>query len=272
MTVARRAQIAVDAPRTLRPYRAPASLLSLGIAIGAVLLWEMMSRWGFISPLLAPAPTSIVRTLISGFTSGQILPEVRVTLYRVLSGIAIGGSVGLTVGLLMGTSRRFREIVDPFIAAIHPLPKIAILPVVMALLGIGDTSRIAVISLTVFFPMAINTMNGVRQISPIHLDVARNYGATGIRLFTRVVLPASLPSVLTGMRVAVNLALLITISIEIAGATRGLGALIWTSWEVMRIELLYASLLVIMALGITANLLMRLVSDALAPWARDQRR
>jgi NitT/TauT family transport system permease protein len=165
-----------------------------------------------------------------------------------------------------------RDIADPFVAAIHPIPKIAILPVVMALLGIGDRSRIAVISLAVFFPMMINTMNGVLQISRTHLDVARNYGATGTKLFTRVVLPASLPMVLSGLRIAVNLALLITISVEIAGATQGLGALIWISWEVMRIEVLYASLLVIMALGISANVLVRVVSEALAPWSHERRR
>jgi len=167
----------------------------------------------------------------------------------------------------MGMSRRLREIADPFVGAIHPIPKIAILPVVMALLGIGDVSRIAVISLAVFFPMMINTMNGVLQISETHLDVARNYGATGIRLFRRVVLPASLPMVLSGLRIAVNLALLITISVEIAGATKGLGALIWMSWEVLRIPTLYASLIVIMLLGISFNRFVRMLSDAVAPWS-----
>lgn len=256
--------------RRARPL--PAPVISLTLAIGAVTFWEMLSRIGYISPLLAPAPTAVVRALITGFTSGEIGPHILITLYRVVSGLLIGGSVGLVMGLLMGTSGRLRDIADPFVAAIHPIPKIAILPVVMALLGIGDKSRIAVIALAVFFPMMINTMNGVLQISQTHLDVARNYGATGMKLFRRVVLPASLPMVLSGLRIAVNLALLITISVEIAGATKGLGALIWISWEVMRIEVLYASLLVIMALGISANMLVRLISDALAPWSQERRR
>lgn len=255
-----------------RARQVPASLISLTLAVGAVSFWEMLSRIGYISPLLAPAPTAVVGALIKGFTSGEIGPHILITLYRVASGILIGGTIGLVMGLLMGTSRRLRDIADPFVAAIHPVPKIAILPVVMALLGIGDKSRIAVIALAVFFPMMINTMNGVLQISQTHLDVARNYGATGMKLFRRVVLPASLPMVLSGLRIAVNLALLITISVEIAGATKGLGALIWISWEVMRIEVLYASLLVIMALGISANLLVRVISDALAPWSQERRR
>jgi NitT/TauT family transport system permease protein len=256
----------------MRRSGVPPFVFSIAIALALLALWEILSEVGYISPLLAPSPTQIVRTLFAGLGSGLIGREVFVTLYRMLSGVLIGGSLGLIVGLLMGTSRPFHDVADPFISAIHPIPKIAILPVVMALLGIGDTARIAVISLSAFFPMAISTMNGVRQINPIHLDVARNYGASGSRLFRRIVLPASLPSVLSGMRIAVNLTLLITISIEIAGATNGLGALIWTSWEVMRIELLYASLLVIMAVGISANLVMRGLTAALAPWASERRR
>jgi ABC-type nitrate/sulfonate/bicarbonate transport system permease component len=252
--------------------RIPAGVVSTVVAIGALSSWELMSQTGFISPLLAPSPTAIVRALIAEFTTGEIGPHVLITLYRVSSGLLIGGTVGVVMGLLMGMSMRLRAIADPFVAAIHPIPKIAILPVVMALLGIGDVSRIAVVSLAVFFPMMINTMNGVLQISPTHLDVARNYGATGTKLFRRVLLPASLPMVMSGLRIGVNLALLITISVEIAGATKGLGALIWISWEVMRIEVLYATLLVIMCFGISANLLVRLVSDLLTPWSVDRRR
>lgn len=256
--------------RAFRPL--PAPVISATVAIGTVTLWELMSRGGFIAPLLAPAPSAVVRALVAGFATGEITSHLLLTLYRVVSGILIGGSAGLVVGLLMGMSRRLREIADPFVAAIHPIPKIAILPVVMALLGIGDVSRIAVIALAVFFPLMINTMNGVLQISETHLDVARNYGATGIKLFRRVVLPASLPMVFSGLRIGVNIALLICISVEIAGATKGLGALIWMAWEVLRIEVLYAALVVIMLLGISFNRLVRILADAVAPWSVERRK
>jgi NitT/TauT family transport system permease protein len=247
-------------------------ILAVLIAAGFLALWEASSRAGMISPLLAPAPSAIVSTIFREFSSGEIIPHIAITLYRVMVGILIGGTIGVGAGLLMGMSRRLRQVADPFVAAIHPIPKIAILPVVMALLGIGDLSRITVISLAVFFPMMINTMNGVRQINRTHLDVARNYGASGFRMFRRVVLPASLPMVLSGLRIAVNLALLITISIEIAGANEGLGSLIWNSWEVMRIEVLYATLIVIMLFGITLTTAVRALTDVLVPWSSDRRR
>jgi ABC-type nitrate/sulfonate/bicarbonate transport system permease component len=246
--------------------------VSAAIAIGLVAVWEIMARSGFISPLLAPAPTTVVRTLWRQIATGEIAPHMFATLSRVLIGLVIGGAAGVTTGILMGTIPRFRAIVDPFVAAFHPLPKIAILPVVMALLGIGDTSRIAVISLAVFFPMMINTLGGVTQISRTHLDVARNYGATGWKLFSRVILPAAMPMMVSGFRIALNLALLIAISIEIASSSVGLGALIWMSWEVLRIDVLYAALLVIMALGVSFNQLVRAVTARMVPWSGERRR
>ncbi|MGK2961043.1 MAG: ABC transporter permease [Gemmatimonadaceae bacterium] len=253
--------------RRLRP-----GVVSASIAVALFLTWEAMARMGFISPLLAPAPSRVVVSLIGEFRSGGIVPHLAATVYRVVAGILIGGSAGVVIGLAMGAYRRFRDVADPFVSAIYPLPKIAIFPVVMSLLGIGDASRIAVVSLAAFFPMLISTMNAVREISPTYLDVARNYGAGGSRLFTRVVLPASLPMILSGLRIALNSALHVTIAIEIAGATLGLGSLIWMSWEVLRIEVLYATLVVIMVLGISFNAVIRVMSAALVPWSVERRR
>jgi ABC-type nitrate/sulfonate/bicarbonate transport system permease component len=249
-----------------------AGAVSGAIAIALISLWEIGARTGGISPLLAPAPSAVAVTLWRQVSSGEIAPHMSATLWRVIAGLTIGGVTGVTVGILMGTLPRFRAIVDPFVSAFHPLPKIAILPVVMALLGIGDKSRIAVVALAVFFPMMINTLGGVTQISRTHIDVARNYGASGWKLFRRVMLPASLPMMFAGFRIALNLALLIAISIEIASASVGLGALIWMSWEVLRIDVLYASLVVIMALGVSFNLIVRALTRRLVPWSGERRR
>jgi len=259
-----RGQAAVRSP-------VPAGVISSAVAVGLIALWEVMARNGSISPLIAPTPSSVAVALVRAFGTGEIVSHLLATVYRVVAGILIGGSAGIVVGLAMGAYRRLRDIADPFVSAIYPLPKIAIFPVVMAVLGIGDASRIAVVSLAAFFPLMITTMNGVRQISPTHLDVARNYGAAGSRLFTRVVLPASLPMVLSGLRIALNSALHVTIAIEIAGATIGLGSLLWISWEVLRTELLYATLAVIMMLGISFNAVVKFLSAVLVPWSVESR-
>lgn len=250
----------------------PPTLISAGVALAILASWEIAARGGLISPLLAPSPSRVVQTLAEQFAKGEVLGHLAATMYRVLAGLLIGGSAGIVAGLAMGAYRNVRDVADPFVSALYPLPKIAIFPVVMALLGIGDSSRIAVVSLSAFFPLMISTMNGVRQISPIHLDVARNYGAEGARLFSRVVLPASLPSVLSGLRISLNSALHVTIAIEIAGASLGLGSLIWMSWEVLRIDVLYSTLVVIMILGVGFNAVVKVLSAVLVPWAVERRR
>jgi NitT/TauT family transport system permease protein len=181
-------------------------------------------------------------------------------------GLLLGAVPGLLLGLAMGGSPRLRAIVDPFVAAIHPMPKLALLPLLMVLLGIGEAPRIVVIAIAAFFPMLLSAMAGVRQISPVHFEVARNYGASPHQVFLRVALPGSLPMVLTGLRLAANVSLLLAIAVEIASAQLGLGALVWLSWQVLRVELLYATLVVTALFGIGINVLLQWVARRLVPW------
>jgi NitT/TauT family transport system permease protein len=245
----------------------PTPVLTLAVAASLFGAWELLARAGAISPIVAPAPSRIVAALMNELKTGELQNHLAATAARLSIGLLIGGSVGILAGMAMGLSRSLRRFADPFVAAAHPLPKIAILPIVMVFLGVGELSKVAVVALAVFFPMLINTMTGVRQISPGYFDVAKSYGATRAKLFTRVVIPASMPMILSGLRIGLNIALVVTISIEIVAASRGLGALIWLSWEVLRIEVLYAALFVTAALGICFNILMQFLLGRLVPWA-----
>ena len=136
----------------------------------------------------------------------------------------------------------------------------------MLLIGIGEQARIALIMIGAFFPMLINTMAGVRQISPIHFEVAENYGANRFNTFTHVVIPGSLPLILVGARLSINTALVLTIAVELLTAREGLGAMIWLAWETFRIEELYASLFVTAVLGFSFNKLLQYLHDRFLPW------
>jgi NitT/TauT family transport system permease protein len=228
--------------------------------------WEWLVRKGRLSSLFFPAPSVIVLTLVQLLTSGKLATNVGATLSRVFLGFALGGLPGLVLGLLMGWSRRLRAVIDPFIAAAHPVPKIALLPLIMIVFGIGESSKVIVVGVAAFFPMVINAIAGVRQISPIHFEVAENYGADRIKVFTRVVVPGSLPLVLTGARLALNTTLLLTIAVELVAAQQGLGAIIWFAWQTLRTEELYASVAVTAALGISFNLLLQRLAVHLVPW------
>lgn len=249
-----REPVDADLMQHSRPVKVPLEWwLPLFIFTMVLLLWEVGGRMGLVSGLFFPAPTIIARSLLEMIVSGELWVDLRATLSRLILGFSIGGVLGLCLGLFMGWSRPLRVIVDPFVAAAHPIPKITILPLIMIILGIGEASKIALIAIATFFPMLINTIAGVRQIRPIHFEVAEIYGASRFHLFTHVVLPGSLPLILTGARIALNTALVLTIAAELLTAQEGLGATVWLSWETLRTEKLYAVLLVTALLGIGFN-------------------
>ena len=239
------------------------------ILITAVGCWEWAARREFISTLFFPAPSIIVRTLIRTFIDGELLDHLGATLSRVLLAFMVGGLPAVIIGLAMGWSRRLRAGLDPIIAAIHPVPKIALLPLAMIFFGIGESSKVITVAAATFFPMLINCMAGVQQINVIHFEVAKNFRANPLRVFTRVVWPGSLPMVIAGSRVAINIALVVTIGIELISAQKGLGVMIWFGWETMRTEELYAGLIVISALGIGFNFILERLKTYLVPWKQE---
>jgi NitT/TauT family transport system permease protein len=236
------------------------------VALGGLALWELLVRTGAVGPLWFPPPTRIVARLGELSASGELARHLGATLGRLLPGVVLGGVPGLLLGLSMGMSTRLRTVVDPFVAALHPVPKLAILPLVMVLVGIGETSKVLLVAIAAFFPMVINAMAGVRQISPLYFEVAENYGARRPQVLRRVVLPATLPLALSGLRLALNSGFGATIGSEIVTARDGLGAMMWLAWEVLRVPDIYAALVVICIIGVGFNKLVLLLLSRLAPW------
>jgi NitT/TauT family transport system permease protein len=239
------------------------------IVVAALALWEILARTETVSPTFFPPPSSIAAALGSALVDGEMLAHARVTLVRVLAGFALGAGPGLVLGLAMGASSRLRAQLDPLVAAAHPIPKIAVLPLILVIFGIGEASKLVLAALGAFFPMVINTMAGVRQISPIHFEVARSYGATRLKLFTRLVLPGSLPMALAGARLSLNVALMLTIAGELVAAQQGLGQMLWFAWQSFHIEDVYAGLVVISVIGIGLNVMLARFSMWAMPWDVD---
>jgi NitT/TauT family transport system permease protein len=240
--------------------------LPLGIILAGLVGWEWQARTGGLSPLFFPAPFSILKTFFRLLIQGILPTHIAATLGPALLGLVLGGLPGLILGLAMGWSQRLREVMEPFIASGHPMPKIALLPLIMIIFGIGETSKVVVIAIAAFFPMLINTMAGVRQINPTYFEVAVNYGASLSKMFTRVILPGSLPAILVGVRLAFNIAMLLTIAVEMVISQAGLGGMIWFAWQTLRTEELYASLVAIAALGVGFNVLLMRATARLVPW------
>lgn len=242
------------------------ALGSAAVVVGLLAAWEIAVRAGILPSFYFPPPTGVVRGLGGLLRSGLLVEHGSATLYRVVVGLLLGGALGLLMGVAMGRSTPFRRLADPVVGALYPTPKLAILPLVMVFLGIGEASKLFIVSMAAFFPMLISALSGVRQIPAIYFEVASNYGTGRLKLLKRVILPASLPAVLAGLRIALNSVIHVTIAVEIVSAVRGLGALVWLSWEILRIEQLYATLLVIALLGILSTSGIDLLTRRLIPW------
>jgi NitT/TauT family transport system permease protein len=232
----------------------------------ALALWEALVRLELLPALYFPPPSGVGRRLWELFADGTYPDHGRVTLYRMGFGLAVGTSLGFLLGVAMGRSQPLRRMLDPIIGALYPIPKIAILPLIMIYLGIGESSKLFVIAIGAFFPMLISTLTGVIHIPSIYFEVAATYGTRRLDLLRRVILPASLPTVLGGFRIALNSVIHVTIAIEIVSAVTGLGSLVWLSWETLDVERLYATLAIIAVLGVATTYGVNRLTQKLVPW------
>jgi len=241
--------------------------LFLLVVVAFLVIWEVVIRFTMLlSPLFFPPPSHILQTLVEYGISGNLWTNLWHTTYRFSLALLSGGTSGLLCGMAAGSSIRVRNFFDPLVAMLHPLPKIALLPLVMILLGIGETSKIVVIAISVFFPMFINAMSGVSAISPRYLEIAQNYGASRLDIVRFVALPGSLPSIFAGIRIAVNIAWVVTIAIELVASTTGLGHEIWFVWQLLQVDKLFANLIVIAVIGYLTNVLIDWIQKRAIPW------
>lgn len=233
-------------------------------------LWELFVRLKLVDARFFPAPSAVLVTLGQLLASGVLLDHAGASLGRILIGFLIGGIPGLLLGLLMGLSRVVRAAIQPFVGAIYPIPKIAILPLLMLIFGIGEGSKYAVVAVGVFFLVLLNTTAGVMNIEKIYLDVGKNFGASRVDVLRTIALPGALPLILTGIRLAWGNGLLLAVAAEFNAATKGLGYLIWNSSQTFLIEEMFAGLLSISAIGLISFRLLDELEHRVVPWRRER--
>ena len=251
---------------TLNTDRIYYTLLPLASLMGILLLWELCGRLGLLNPLFFPVPSLIGIAFFGMLAEGEIQANLSITLFRVFVGFLIGTVSGLVVGLCMGASEKVRLFLDPVVAATYPVPKLSIFPLLMIIFGIGELSKIMAIAIGCFFIVVLNTMAGVRNINKVYFEVAKNYGASKIQLFSRVMLPASLPMIFTGIRLALGMSLIIVVGVEFLSANHGIGAMIWYAWETFDIEKLYVGIAICAGLGLLFTFTLKKLEEYTIPW------
>ena len=220
----------------------------------------------FLNRMLFPPPSRLLQVAAQMIRVGELPRHILASLIRMTTGLLTGSFAGLLCGLLMGSSRLVRIALEPAVSALYTLPKLALLPMLMVLLGVGEPAGIVVIAASCFTMMSIHSFDAVRNLNPAYVEMALNYGAGRMAVLRRVYLPACSPEILTGLRLAAGRALVVTISVEMLVAPDGLGSLIWISWQTLMTEKLYVALLTASAAGFALHYTGRKLERMLVRW------
>lgn len=244
-------------------------LISAASPLLFLLFWEGAVQIGWLDYRFFPPPSTLLTVFSRLLLSGELWNHLSISLLRVLVGFALGALPAVALGLLMGWFRGLHAVIDPLVAAIYPVPKIALLPLFLILFGLGEATKIVTIAVSVFFLVLISTVNGVRLIDPVLIEAGQSYGARGWRLFSKVILPATLPAIFTGLRLGLGVALLVIVGAEFVASNRGIGYLIWISWSTLAVNKMYVGLVTIALLGLLSTRGLERLRRWLMPWAQD---
>ncbi|MBA3027594.1 MAG: ABC transporter permease [Desulfobacteraceae bacterium] len=234
--------------------------------LGVLLICEMIGRAGLIDPFFLPTPSAMLTSLWGMTITGEIFPHVGISILRALSGYLIAAVLGLFIGLLVAWSRIFETIFDPLIELIRPISTFALVPVMFVWFGIGNASKTAIIVKGCFFPIVINTIAGIKGVDARLVQAARSLGAEGRRLWTMVLIPSAMPSIITGMRISTAMSMLSIVGVEMLAADSGIGFLVIDAQRTFATDRMFAGIIVISLMGFFLDRVARLVQKRVLSW------
>jgi ABC-type nitrate/sulfonate/bicarbonate transport system permease component len=245
-------------------------LMGLVAPVGLFVLWEVFADLHVIDTRFFPAPSSIAGTFGTLIKNGQLLANTTISLERLFFGFLLGAIPALIIGLTMGLYRPVRALIEPLIQGTYPIPKSAILPLILLIFGLGEPSKVVMVAIGVFYPVVINTVSGVLQIPKIYLDVGHNFGANRWNMFTTIALPGALPFIMTGIKLGAGLGLILIAIAEMIGAQSGLGYMIWNAWQILSVNTMYVGLIMIALVGFALTAILNELERLLIPARQDR--
>jgi sulfonate transport system permease protein len=247
-----------------RVLRRAALYVALPAAILA--LWQALYALGLIRPILLPPPTTVAATFWALTVNGELPHHLAVSLRRVLEGFAIAAALALPLGVGIGMSRTLDHVTDLLIQLVKPIPPIAWIPLAILWFGIGEQAKVFIIALGAFFPILINTIDGIRQTDPRHVELARVLEVSRWRFITWVVLPGALPAIMTGLRVGLMVGWICVVAAELIAASSGVGYLIMDARQLSQTDVVLVGMITIGAMGKLLDALLRRLERRLIGW------
>ncbi len=231
-----------------------------------ILFWMLLRASGLINPTLLPSPLEVAQTFWTHLTEGELVMHIVMSVQRVFFGLLLGMVLAVPVGFLVGWYKPVRRFVDPLINFFRALPPIALIPLVIVYLGIGEMAKIAILFYASFFAAVIVMYEGMTQISPVYIRVARTLGASDFEIFMKVMVPMTVPHMLTALRVALGVAWATLVASELVAAQQGLGAMIQNASAFFDLRTIYLGIISIGVLALLMDIALRLLSKRLVSW------
>lgn len=247
-------------------------LLPWAVPVLLLITWQLLVEFGLLSTRILPAPTSVVTTAIKLALSGELFRHIGISAVRAISGLLIGGSIGLTLGFINGIFPIAETLFDTSIQMIRNIPNLALIPLVILWFGIGDIARLFLTSLGVFFPMYINTFYGIRNVDKKLIEMGQVYGLSSRELLTEIIIPGALSSILVGLRFALGIMWLTLIVAETIAADSGIGYMAMNAREFMQTDIVVLSLILYALLGKLADIGARALESKFLAWNPNYRR
>ncbi len=260
-----------DQPVEARPKRRgtlPISLATIAVIIAG---WSLASAYGAVSPVFLPSPLVVAKSLanvaVNGFVDSTLAEHTLASLLRIFAALAVSLIIGVPAGIAIATSRIGKGILDPIVEFLRPLPPLAYLPLIIIWVGIGEASKVTVISLAMLPPIILSTAAGVKSAPGDFVNAARSFGASRLQVLLHVILPGAIPSILTGTRIALGAGWSTLVAAELVAASQGLGFMIQSAAQFLVTDIVIGGIIVIAAIAFLLEILARLIERLFVPWA-----
>ncbi|QFG21335.1 ABC transporter permease [Actinomadura sp. WMMB 499] len=242
-------------------------LLGLVLPVGVLVAWEISARSGWIDARFFSQPTAVAAKAREDLASGLLWSELKITIFRLLTGYVIGSLAGILIGLLMSQVKVLRWMLEPLIRALYVIPKLALLPLFLLLFGLGEVPKLVFISLGTFYIVAFTTLSAAMMIPTAFHEVSRSYGLSPGQRFRWMIVPAITPQIVSSLKLASGISMLLVIAVEFVNAHEGLGYYTWHAWQIFVPDRMYVGVVTISIVGVLFGGLVGLLGSRVARWA-----
>lgn len=265
-------QALTSQPQTLHPTK-PISMKHIGrkllpwtIPMLIIAFWQLGSSLNLIDSTVLPGPISVIQTMIDSLASGKLERNMAISMYRAVSGFVIGGSIGFILALASGLSKTMRLLLDSSVQMLRNIPHLALIPLLIIWLGVGEASKIALVAVGVLFPIYINTFHGLTTVDPELIEMGRSYQLSKWQLFTKILLPGALPSILVGVRYALGVMWTTLIVSETIASSSGIGYMSTNAQNFMDMATIIMCIVIYALLGKLSDVVAKSLENSLLTW------